>query len=125
MRIGNDVLTLSSTSLATDVVSEPIWLGHICNYSIQLVFTGVPDGTFKLQLSNDKGNPNAAKEENRDFEITHWSDIGGSAQIVSGAGDLAYQVENAGYLWVRLVWEATTAGTTPILTSARFAVKGV
>lgn len=124
MRIGNDDLTIS-TNLGVNQVSEPIWLGHICNYSIQLVFTGTPDGIFKLQLSNDAGNPSAPNELDRDFKIVNWSDIGGSSQIISAAGDLAYQVENAGYRWVRLVWEASSAGTSPLLTSAKFNVKGV
>lgn len=124
MRIGNDEITIS-TNLAANQQSEPIWLGHIAYYSIQLVFTGTPDGVFKLQLSNDAGNPNAAQEADRDFKVTNWTDIGGSSQIISAAGDLAYQVENAGYRWVRLVWEATSPGSgTPTLTVARFNVKG-
>jgi len=124
MRIGNDELNINS-DISVNRVSEPIWLGHICNYSIQLVFTGTPDGVFKLQLSNDAGNPTASKEADRDYQITNWTDIGGSSQIVSAAGDLSYQVENAGYRWVRLVYEATSPGTTPVLTSARFNIKGV
>jgi hypothetical protein len=126
MRIGNDDITLSGTSMAVDITSDPIWLGHIANYSIQIVFTGTPDGVFKLQLSNDEGNPSAAKEADRDFGIVNWTSIGGSSQIISAAGDLSYQVENAGYRWVRLVWEATSAGSgTPTITSCRFNVKGI
>lgn len=124
MRIGNSDLTINA-DLSANRQSDPIWLGHICNYSIQLVFTGTPDGVFKLQLSNDLGRPEAAKEENRDFEIVNWTDIGGSSQIISAAGDLAYQVENAGYRWVRVVWEANTPGTTPVLTVARINIKGI
>jgi hypothetical protein len=125
MRIANDSLNISA-NLATDQQSDPIWLGHIANYSIQLVFTGTPDGVFKLQLSNDDGNPTASRESDRDYEVVNWTDIGGSSQIISAAGDLSYQVENAGYRWVRLVWEATSAGSgSPQITSARFNVKGV
>ena len=124
MRIGNDQINIDD-DLSVNQVSEPIWLGHICNYSIQLFFSGTPDGVFKLQLSNDAGNPQAPQEADRDFKITHWTDIGGSSQIVSAAGDLAYQVENAGYRWVRLVYEASSAGTSPVLDSAIFNVKGI
>ena len=131
MRINNENLleidnVAQSTSLAASRNFKPIWLGHICNYSIQLVYTGVPDGSFKLQASNDLGNPNAQGEANQYAGVSNWSDISGSATgAISAAGDTMYDVENAGYRWVRVVWTATGAGTAPVLTSARANVKGV
>jgi len=125
VRIAQGDLVLSSTSLAANVTSDPIYLGHICNYGIQIFFTGTPDGNFKLQLSNDMGNPQAADRVNEDYQVTHWTDIAGSTAAVAAAGDLAYNIENAGYRWVRVVWGADSAGTTPVITSARFNLKGI
>jgi hypothetical protein len=122
MRIANDELNIG-TNLAVSQTSDPIWLGHIANYSIQLVFTGTPGGNFKLQMSNDEGDPSAAKEEDRDFKIVNWTDIADSAQTISAAGDHSWTVENAGYRWVRVVWTQTSSSGT--LTSARFNVKGI
>lgn len=124
MRIANDFVNINS-DLSVNRQSDPIYLGHIIAYSIQIFFTGTPDGVFKLQFSNDLGRPTADSEADRDFQITNWTDIGGSSQIISAAGDLGYNVENAGYRWVRLVWEATTPGTSPVITSARANLKGV
>ena len=121
MRIKNDALTLSGTDLSSNVTSDPIWLGHIAHYSIQLIFTGTPMGAFKLQASNDEG----AKTNNlENASITNWTDITGSSTNITAAGDLLYNVENAGYRWVRLVWtdSATVTGT---LTVARYNLKGV
>jgi autotransporter adhesin len=74
-------------------------------------------------MSNDLGRPEAAKEDNRDFKISNWTDIADSAQTISASGDHAYQVENSGYRWVRLVWTQTSGSGT--ITSARFNCKGV
>lgn len=126
MRIANDDLNFDSQDMSADIVSEPIWLGHIAYYSIQLFWTGDPDGTWTLEMSNDAGNPNAAKEEDRDFKITHWTTIGGSSSVISAEGDQGYNVENAGYRYVRVKWTASSSGTgSPTLVSARFAAKGI
>lgn len=127
MRINNENLleldgTATDSDLSANIDLKPCWLGHICNYSIQLVFTGSPQGNFKLQMSNDPGKPNASSEAEKYVGITNWTDIADSAQTISAAGDHAWQVENAGYTWVRVVWTAT--GGSGTLTSARANVKG-
>lgn len=123
MRIANDELNLSGTAMAVGITSDPIWLGHIANYSLQIFFTGAPVGSFKLQLSDDLGYPNAAEEPNRDYGISHWTDITPSNQAILAAGDHGYNVTNAGYRWVRLVWTPTSGSGT--ITSARMNVKGI
>jgi hypothetical protein len=123
MRIGNGRLTLSSTSMAGSITSEPLWLGHIANYNLQMVFTGAPVGSFKLQISNDEGCIVGPTEQTRDFKVTNWTDMANSATAISAAGNFSYEVQNAGHLWVRLVYTPTSG--TGTITSARFNVKGV
>jgi hypothetical protein len=122
MRIGNDSCNIGA-ALAAPQVSEPIWLGHIANYSIQIFFSGTPGGNFKLQMSNDEGNVNAPREDDRDFKIVNWTDIADSAFTVSAAGDVAWNYRDCGYRWVRVVWTPTSGSGT--ITSIRFNVKGV
>lgn len=127
MRVKNENLLEDSGPLDLLVNQNlpPVWLGHIANYAIQLVFTGTPGGNFKLQASNDPGRIDAAAPSTQDDGIINWTDIADSAQTISAAGDHMWTVENAGYTWVRVVWTATGGSSTPTLTSARAYVKGV
>jgi hypothetical protein len=122
MRIKNDNLLtgLSDTDMTSNITSEAIWLGHIANYAIQIVFTGSPNGSFKLQASCDE--PKKGDESNT--EVVNWTDIANSTQDITAAGDHLYSVENAGYTFARIVWTNDSSGVSEI-TSARFMVKGV
>lgn len=124
MRIANeDLLNEVPVDMSTDFELRPIWLGHICNYSIQLVFTGSPNGTFKLQCSNDPGAPNGGVSTNQALDVVNWTDILDSDQLITAAGNHVWQVENAGYNWVRVVY--TAAAGSGSLDVARVNVKGV
>lgn len=128
MRIFNeDILDVdgvrTTPSLATSFQLHPIYLGHIVDFSIQLVFTGTPGGNFKLQVSNDLGKINATSEAEQVSGVTNWTDVADSAQTISAAGDHTWAVENAGYRWVRVLW--TFTGGSGTLTSARVNGKGV
>jgi hypothetical protein len=126
MRVKNeDLLDGGTQALAASVNLAPVWLGHICNYSIQLVYTGTPAGSFKLQASNDVGNIDSASQAVQFSGLTNWTDIASTdSGAISAAGNYLWNIQNAGYAWVRVVWTASGAGTTPVLTSARAYVKG-
>jgi hypothetical protein len=125
MRVNNENLLDDSgpLDLSTNQTLNPIWLGHIVNYSIQLVFTGTPGGNFKLQASNDRGDINAPTQSAQDAGLMNWTDIADSAFTVSAAGNVMWDVQNAGHNWVRVVWTQTSGSGT--LTVARSYVKGV
>lgn len=124
MRIGNEsfIEEGTSTNMGASFNSTPVWLGHICNYAIQLVFTGTPTGSLKLQASNDEGNPSLPPAEQY-AGVSNWTDIADSGQAVTAAGNHMWQVSNAGYRWVRFVWSRTSS--TGTLTVATFNVKGM
>ncbi|MBV6514156.1 MAG: hypothetical protein FMNOHCHN_03746 [Ignavibacteriaceae bacterium] len=123
MRIANSSLITSSVDLSSSWESEGIWLGHISQYSIQLVFTGAPQGNFKLQCSNDLGKSSQTNSGWSDEGVVNWTDVADSAQAITAAGDHAWDVADVGYRWVRVVW--TFTGGTGNLTSAVFNGKGV
>lgn len=125
MRVKNEDLLDESgpVSLATSQNLKAVWLGHIAQYAIQLVFTGTPGGNFKLQASNDSGSIDSAGSSMQVSGISNWTDIAGSAVTVSAAGDVMWNAENVGYNWVRVVWTQTSS--TGSLTSARVYMKGV
>jgi hypothetical protein len=128
MRVNNDDLLVvdgvaQPTDMTSSITMKPQWLGHIANYSIQIFFTGSPTGTFKLQISNDTGTPNAQGDAKKYAGVTHWTDYDGSPLSVAAAGDVAWDVQNTGAEWVRVVY--TPASGSGTITSARCKVKGV
>ncbi len=125
MRIANESITLSSTDLSANRESDPIYIGHLINFSLQFVVSGTPNGTFKVQFSNDVGNSSAIAKSNEDFNVSNFSDIPNASVSAAAAGVFGINVADAGYRWIKVVWTAAGAGTTPVLTSARFNGKGV
>jgi hypothetical protein len=130
MRIGNDSLSLNGVDVATTPVSmgasfnlDAVYLAHIVNFAIQLVFTGTPDGTLTLQASNDKGLEDKPQGGWDARGVTHWTTILGSDQAIAAAGNHMWDVQNCGYRWVRVVY--TRNASTGSLTSATMNVKGV
>lgn len=67
-------------------------------YCIQAVWTGTasPVGTFTIQGSNDNVN---------------WTTISNSSVAVNGAGNVMWR-DNADYKFVRVVYTATSGGST-------------
>ena len=117
MRISNDTIISGPVDLSANWTSEPIWLGHISAYSIQLFFSGTPNGAFRLQCSNDK-------EQNVETAVgvTHWTTVAGSSQVIDEAGDHTWTVREAGYRWVRVQWiSGLGAGSLDV---AKFNAKG-
>lgn len=123
MRISNESLIDAAVTLDGDFASRPIYLGHIAQYAIQLVFSGTPDGTFSLECSNDRGNINAQSKAEQSEGVVNWTTIAGSASVITAAGDITWNAENVGYLWVRVKFDFSAS--TGSLDSAVANMKGV
>lgn len=123
MKIFNEPLITAPQDMSASFELPPVYLANIVNYSIQLEFTGAPTGTYSLQCSNDHGKAVLPGKIDQYNAVNNWTEIKGSAQDISEAGDHTWNVENAGYLWVRVVY-APDSGTGS-LSSARVTVKGV
>lgn len=55
--------------------------------------------------------------------VTNWTDVLSSEQVIAAAGDHTWNVENIGYLWARVVWVQTSGSGS--LISAQANLKGV
>jgi len=111
MFVSEGDLILDGTDLSTDIASNAINVARCIAYSIQIVFTGSPTGEFKLQGSlDDDGDP------------TNWTDITGSEESVTAAGDLLWNAQGVGYKYVRLVYTSTSG--TGTMTVYRSMCKG-
>lgn len=137
MKIYNKPNTDSSPLFAPNTIlnatlnSAPMQLQNMYGFAIQLVYTGTigtGGGTFKLQGSADSvyATPNNSLSAQTP---TNWSDIANSSTAIlagGGGGNVMYNVFDAMYNFVRVVYTDASGGTsTAILTVATMNGKGV
>lgn len=82
-----DLASATSMGASFNSASQQLVQEVVC--CIQAVFTGTPNGTFKLQISNDN---------------TNWSDYTGSDYAITTAGNVAWNVSNIGFNYLRVVY---------------------
>lgn len=120
MRVLNDLAISSGSMTGTDVIySDWIWLGHAAGVCIQAVWTGTPNGAFKLQCSVDPTVPTPGASYPT---LTNAEDIADSDYTVSGsAGSYTWNVSDAYFPWIRVVYTNTSSTGT---LNARYYTKG-
>lgn len=114
----------AGTVMNHTITSTYYQLRDIYGFCIQVVYTGTPTGTFKLQASADPV-PLAGKLSTE--PPTHWTDIANSSYSVTAGGDYMWNVFDSMYNYVRIVYTDTSAGhsSTAVITSATINAKGV
>lgn len=92
---------LGTTSAAGNLTSVPYDLGDQSNFAIQVIFSGGAGnlaGTLTLEASAD------------DYPATNFVTVTGSSQVVAASANHVWNVQDAGYRYVRAKW-AFTSGT--------------
>ena len=116
----------AGTVMNATINSVPQQLLDSYIYSIQVVFTGTPTGSFKLQASADPAAQSVAYLGKNSLP-TNWTDepTASSTKTVSAAGSVMWNISWPGYNWVRVVYTDTSGGTsTAVVTVASFNAKG-
>lgn len=114
----------ASTVMNATINSKAIQLQNSLFYVIQIVFTGTPTGTFKLQASCDNSATQTAVGQA--YTPTSWTDIPSATAAVSAAGSVLLRdpAYFASYSFVRVVYTDGSSGlSTAIVTSATANVK--
>lgn len=112
----------ANTVMNSNLASIPVGLYQIFGYTIQLVFTGTPTGSFSLQASADPyyNNPSSSQAP------TNWTTIANSTFSVNAAGNVMWNVADVGYNWVQVVYTDTSGGlSSAVITVAEMNIKGV
>jgi hypothetical protein len=110
----------ASTVLNTTINSVACQLQESVAYSIQIVITGTPTGSFKLQSSDDPVAAATAVFLKSGLPI-NWTDIASSSQAVTAAGSIIWDKSWPGFNWVRAVYTDTSSGSsTAIVTISTF-----
>lgn len=123
MKILSDNILASQHDVTSSLNSSAIWSGTLYNAAIQVVFTGAPAGTLKLQCSEDIGNPASSDELARVSNVTNWTDVKDSSQAIAGAGAHVWSFDVITHRWLRVVW--TPSGGSGYITSIIIHGKGV
>ena len=88
------------------------------NFSIQVVFTGTPTGSFFLEASDDPYVIGANGTLNLP---TNWTTVANSSQSVSAAGNVMWDYGQCGFNWIRVSYTDSSGGTsTAVISSATF-----
>jgi hypothetical protein len=93
---------------------NPINLDYIDLCAIQAVITGSPVGSMKLQGSCDVGTSTTDGNPANNV-VTNWTDVAGSSQAVSAAGNLMFNISDAGWKWLRVVYTFTSGTGTAVV----------
>lgn len=120
MKIEHLQLVTTPIDLSANWESRPILLANAKAWSAQLFFTGSPIGAFKIQVSNDTVRYQDVAEGAS--LVTGWTDYSGSSASVSDAGDIHYNIRDAGYRWGKIVY--TRSGGSGFLLTANAQLKG-
>ena len=113
MRIIDRFTVLNGVSLGSDITSGPIDVKHLKGFSIIAAWTGDAQGTLKLEASNsDYSDPNRVPS------APIWTDITGSSVTVNGAGENGWNVTDAFYAYVRIVFTRVSSTTGTITAEA-------
>lgn len=99
------------TVMNTTINSPAMQLQNQMGYNIQVVFTGTPTGTFKLQASSDNSATMTAGGQ-VPYSPTNWTDIANTSQAVSAAGNIMWNVMWANYNFVRVVYTDSSGGAS-------------
>lgn len=114
----NEVL-ISAQSMAASFNSDPVDVRNLIVGSIQIVFTGAPVGSVKLQSSNDAIQ--FLDQPGIQPAATNWTDVDSSTLAISAAGTIMYNLTSIGYDQLRVVY-TRTSGTGVM--NARMVGKG-
>lgn len=110
MQILADADSSVSSDMSNDLRSNWFNVRGYVGYSIQSTYTGSPNGTLKIQVTNEdpENSPN-------------WIDLADSDIAISSAGSYMHNVEIAYYSYIRLFWTVTSGSGS---LSASLVVKG-
>lgn len=111
MKFANNQIK-TNESLGASFSTDAILLDQIYGFNFQAILTGSPNGTFKLQASNDD-----VKEPTM---VSNWVDIADSSQAVTTSGSIMWDYNGAFFKWVRVVFTFSSgSGAATIIFSAK------
>lgn len=117
-----------NTVMNSTINSLAMQLENMFGFAIQIIFTGTPTGSFKLQSSCDPVPKQSGVVQANGvilYAPVNWTDIANSTFAVAAAGNVEWNFNGSFYNYVRVVYSDTSGGSsTAVITSAVFNGKG-
>lgn len=104
----------------TSCSSTGLQLNQYTMASVQMVYSGSPNGTIKMQVSNDKVA--VCNTTNPACNVSNWIDYTPTISTIAAAGSLLWNVHDMGYQWARVVYTKSSGTGTLNVT---FMAKGL
>ena len=104
-------------------------LKSIILYTMAFNVTGTPNGTVKLQASNDPETNDTQYSAVTNLPPTqvpvNWADIENSTFVLTASGTTMWNVRDIGYNYVRVVYTDSSGGTSAATVSIVLNCKGI
>jgi hypothetical protein len=121
----------TAVPLNANYVSTYVPLKNIYTYSVAAIIIGTPTGTIQLQASNDpetndtQTNTTTTPNIAPSMAPVNWVVIANSQFIVTSSGEQMWNVNYAGYNYVRVQYIDGSSGTSSATMTIIFNGKGV
>lgn len=122
MRVSNKQI-IAAQVMNTNFNSAPYDMQQVYGCAIQAYWTGTPTGTLKLQASCDPATSYNSGNAAGSNVVTNWTDIAGSSQVVSAAGNFIWNNFDIMYTWIRLVYTDGSSGASTAVLNATISTK--
>jgi hypothetical protein len=93
---------ISAGNMIANINSPGIDLQDIKGISLQAIYTGSPNGTLKVQVSNDIVDVGSSNDQAS--SVINWTDYPSSSVAISAAGSSIWNYDGFNYRWIRLVF---------------------
>lgn len=105
---------VNQQSLGASFNGAAILVDQVYGFSMHMIYTGTPNGTLKIQCSNDVTT--------NELLVTNWSDITGASAAITTAGNTFFNVDQVYFKWIRVTY-TRTSGTGAL--DVNYFAKGV
>jgi hypothetical protein len=120
LNFGTYAVPVLSFTASANTNSIAQWATSIIRASFQFVVVGTVNGSFQLQVSNDK----ASGVPPNQFQPSNWSNVGSSVALTSAGPYLIPETEMS-YEYLRVVYTDASGATATGTITGRMASKGL
>lgn len=114
-----NVQIATEADISNGYTSSSVPLKNILNYCITAIISGSPNGSIKLQASNDPETITNLPGGTPQPEPVNWVDVANSSFTINSSGNTMWNVNDVGYNYVRVVYTGSGTAAVTIVVNAK------